>query len=317
MSIIAPFGNLRDFFHQLPPREHSRPQQPQESNFLNIQEIRLRVLDHEKKERKESHRRLVDWVKGLVVSKLKPNTVSGPLDAKHDILNYVQKRKPQEIDRNTAQLLHVELSRVATSKLTPCDEQGYIYILRDSESGLLKIGFAKDPRVRIKQHNKCGRDLKAVYVSECIKWTKRAERLIKLDLKHLCRPWFCSSCQQRHGEYFEITEERAKATVEKWEDWINSSQPYSSDGSIIPLWKYLILFHRTPKQAMRAYDHEARWAHWSWVLSPASEDDLRDFQDNFEQHGFGHHSGLMLPREKSDQTMERDNFPKEVLIERI
>ncbi|EUC28301.1 hypothetical protein COCCADRAFT_77020, partial [Bipolaris zeicola 26-R-13] len=98
----------------------------------------------------------------------------------------------------------------------------------------------------------------------------RAERLIKLDLKHLCRPWFCPSCRQRHVEYFEVTEERAKAIVERWTDWINGNQPYSSDGNITPLWNHLILFGRRPNQPMRTYDHEARWAHWSWVLSSPS-----------------------------------------------
>ncbi|EUC41070.1 hypothetical protein COCMIDRAFT_107177 [Bipolaris oryzae ATCC 44560] len=207
---------------------------------------------------------------------LETETAHGALDAKHDNQSHTQKRKSQEIDRNTTQLLDVELSRVATSKLTPYDEQGYIYILRDWENGLFKIGFAKDPKLRIKQHNKCGRDLKTVHVSHRIKWAKRAERLVKLDLKHLCRPWFCSSCQQRHGEYFQVTEERAKEIVERWVDWINRCQPYGADGNINPLWNHLIQFSRTPKQAMRNYDHEARWAHWSWMLSSPSEDDLKD-----------------------------------------
>lgn len=279
--------------------------------------VKCRIMQQEERDKAQTHHGLLDMVKGLVVSKLKTITASGVLDAKHHSTNHPQKRKPREIDRNTAQLISVELSRVTTSKLTPGDEQGYIYILRDSKNGLLKIGFAKDPKVRIKQHNKCGRDLKPVYVTHCVKWTKRAERLIKLDLKHLCRPWFCPSCRQRHVEYFEVTEERAKAIVERWTDWINGNQPYSSDGNITPLWNHLILFGRRPNQPMRTYDHEARWAHWSWVLSSPSEGDLRHLQESTAQHGFGHDDGLMPVGKKSDRTMRYDDLSTKVSVARI
>ena len=88
--------------------------------------VKCRMLQIQERGRSENHRGLLNWVKYLVASKLERNTASGALDAKHDNLNHAQKRQAQEIDRSTTQLLDVELSRVATSRLTPYDEQGYI-----------------------------------------------------------------------------------------------------------------------------------------------------------------------------------------------
>ncbi|KAI2474486.1 T5orf172 domain containing protein [Pyrenophora tritici-repentis] len=116
---------------------------------------------------------------------------------------------------------------------------------------------------------------------------KRAEQLIKTDLKHLRRPWKCPVCTRTHGEWFKVDEETAKARVTLWVDWINDHDPYDMHGSIDPLWKYLIEYGRKPRKDFGSENHEARWEHWNWVLSDPLPDDTRRLQEHQKKFGNG------------------------------
>ncbi|USP82290.1 hypothetical protein yc1106_09564 [Curvularia clavata] len=185
-----------------------------------------------------------------------------------------QKEIMRANNSNTTQLVTWYLSDIATKEILPSDEEGFVYILHDPETGFLKIGRAKDPKKRANQHEKCGRNLETIHISQRVTWVKRAEKLILSDLQHLRKPWHCSSCRQSHGEYFEVTVERAKSIVARWVEWINRRGPYQSDRNITSLWKYLIHYGRLPTKEIEAHDHEARWTHWDWVLSEPSESEI-------------------------------------------
>ena len=41
-----------------------------------------------------------------------------------------------------------------------------------------------------------------------------------------------------HGEWFEITEEKALEVVNKWRDWVIKNEPYRPDGSLRTRWEW-------------------------------------------------------------------------------
>jgi predicted GIY-YIG superfamily endonuclease len=185
----------------------------------------------------------------------------------------------KEDTSSCTQLVHARLGSVACEKLTKSEEEGHLYIFRDPKhKGAVKIGYSKDPNRRTKEHEKCDLDLFFVHISGRVKAMKRAEQLIKVDLRHLRRPWKCSACKHTHEEWFEIDEETAKERVSLWVDWINDCDPYDTRGNIKPLWRYLIEYGRKPREDFGTKNHEARWRHWNWVLSEPVPTDILGFQ---------------------------------------
>ncbi|KAG9189868.1 hypothetical protein G6011_06736 [Alternaria panax] len=188
-------------------------------------------------------------------------------------------QEDKEDARNCTQLVHARLGTIVCEKLLKSEEEGFIYVFRDPKhEGAVKIGYTRDINRRTKEHGKCDLDLSFVHVSGRVKAMKRAEQLIKADLRHLRRPWKCSACKRTHGEWFEIDEETAKARVTSWVDWINDHDPYDSQGNIKPLWRYLVEYGRKPRDELDSKNHDVRWRHWDWVLSEPLPSDLPGFQ---------------------------------------
>lgn len=48
----------------------------------------------------------------------------------------------------------------------------------------------------------------------------RTESLIHAYISDLRRPCTCEGCDTRHGEWFEITDESARAYVDKWTNFM-------------------------------------------------------------------------------------------------
>lgn len=94
-----------------------------------------------------------------------------------------------------------------------------------------------------------------------------------MDLKHLCKPWKCCRCSRTHEEWFEIDDAEAMKVVDRWVKWVNQLRPYKKN-ELEPIWKYLMDYGRVPLERLRNNDHDARWAHWQWVLSPPSSGDF-------------------------------------------
>ncbi|KAF7671178.1 hypothetical protein GT037_010739 [Alternaria burnsii] len=180
---------------------------------------------------------------------------------------------------NYPQLIHAKLGKIVCETLLKSEGEGFLYVFRDPKhKGAVKIGYTRDINRRTKEHGKCDLELIFVHISGRVKAMKRAEQLIKADLRHLRRPWDCSACKRTHEEWFEIDEESAKARVTLWVNWINNCDPYDSYGNIKPLWRYLIEYGRNPREELDSRNHEARWKHWNWVLSEPLPSDMPGFQ---------------------------------------
>lgn len=180
---------------------------------------------------------------------------------------------------NYPQLIHAKLGKIVCETLLKSEGEGFLYVFRDPKhKGAVKIGYTRDINRRTKEHGKCDLELIFVHISGRVKAMKRAEQLIKADLRHLRRPWDCPACKRTHEEWFEIDEETAKARVTLWVNWINNCDPYDSYGYIKPLWRYLIEYGRNPREELDSRNHEARWKHWNWVLSEPLPSDMPGFQ---------------------------------------
>ncbi|KAF2129432.1 hypothetical protein P153DRAFT_357010 [Dothidotthia symphoricarpi CBS 119687] len=220
----------------------------------------------------------------------------------------LQVKDTKKDNKISAQLLHNRLIVLAKESLTKKEDKGYIYIFRDPQKkGLLKIGHTTNVNKRGKQHEKCGLKLDWVHISGGVKLVKRAEQLVKLDMKHLCRPWKCSICCQKHGEWFEIEEEKAKGIMNRWVKWINERDPYQEDLTLDPIWKFLMDYGRMPQREIGHNDHEARQLHWIWVLSQPTSSDKRRFEEhkNSRRHDDSEAQSTIHQHRDSDKSVQQ------------
>jgi predicted GIY-YIG superfamily endonuclease len=212
-------------------------------------------------------------------------------------------QKHERATSDCTQLVHAALGKISCEQLSTSEGEGFIYVFRDPKhADVVKIGYSKDVNRRTREHGQCDLNLTIIHISGRVKAMKRAEHLIKADLKHLRRPWKCSVCKRTHGEWFEVDEETAKARVTLWVDWINDRDPYDMDGNIDPLWKYLIEYGRKPRKVFGGKDHEARWEHWNWVLSDPLPKDSKAFQEHQKSFGSGRRRSILSQRRDGEPT---------------
>lgn len=144
------------------------------------------------------------------------------------------------------------------------DGSGSIYVMRDvNRPHLCKIGRSIDPKVRLgTMKRRCGLELEILHCKPVNFYTK-AEALVHAYLLDLCKPYKCELCKQRHGEWFEIPSDLAKAAVDKWADFIDHERPYDSRSRHLrPCW--------------------SAWLHQPYfTFADASVDDLRRQWDKF------------------------------------
>ncbi|KAI9731614.1 MAG: hypothetical protein M1818_007744 [Claussenomyces sp. TS43310] len=150
---------------------------------------------------------------------------------------------------------------------------GWIYILTSpSCPGKVKIGFTElGPHVRRDQWKKCGHELKLAKDENDKPFAHAGlvERLIHQELCNKRYTFQCSVCKgkhndcrlprldrrsqaershaavlerkvsrrTRHKEWFEVSEEVALQTVEKWRGWIVQNDPYGYDGQLRRGWE--------------------------------------------------------------------------------
>jgi hypothetical protein len=170
----------------------------------------------------------------------------------------------------------IKLEEKLSDHLTRKDKKGVVYVIRDVARPQLgiKIGITAGPdyQNRINQHGRdCFFKPDVIHVSPEVQCCKRLETLIHIDLEERCRKWTCKDHARRakdveHEEWFDISEELAKETVEKWTQFIHAQQPYFWRKRLSPLWAYLI---RTRKLTnLDTISHKARSAHWHTNLAP-------------------------------------------------
>ncbi|KAH8699385.1 T5orf172 domain-containing protein [Phaeosphaeriaceae sp. PMI808] len=160
--------------------------------------------------------------------------------------------------RNSAKVIHETLRSIAVKTLTNDEKEGCVYIIRCAHPGhqhenLVKIGFTTCFSTRFKTHEKCGLIIEPIKIAYLIPHVRRAEKLIKADLGHVCRPLKCPKCSKTHNEWFDINEQEAREVVARWNE--------------------------DPEHD----DHHARWKHWDAALSKPEESDHVAFQEYQER----------------------------------
>jgi hypothetical protein len=164
---------------------------------------------------------------------------------------------------------------------------GYVYIFTSpSYPKYFKIGKTKQkPGERVAQWStKC--NFVANHISDpndqCFPYYDIVETLVHLELSNERRTFKCEICKSghrlklsdckgkknvdretsaekgeratEHGEWFEITQERALAVVQRWRKWVVDNEPYWKDGSLRDKWIW------KENQAQRSV--EMRWMRW-------------------------------------------------------
>ncbi|PVH97247.1 hypothetical protein DM02DRAFT_616640 [Periconia macrospinosa] len=164
---------------------------------------------------------------------------------------------------------HRELVRIARQPLSKKEKKGMIYFLHANEKpGLLKVGVSIHPGQRKKQHEtKCTLKTESAQYDISVTHVGRADALFKMDMKHLAESWWCESCSTEHEEWYRVDVEQAYKVAKKWADWINDQSPYNAEGKLDESWDDLI-FRAKPSIPFKEHDHNARWAHWTALLSP-------------------------------------------------
>jgi T5orf172 domain len=141
------------------------------------------------------------------------------------------------------------------------EEDGYIYIFRSKPDAFpgkkyVKIGKTQQTPEKRKRQWEQGCKFEFIHIED--KKDKRflyyhaVERIIKAELYNERRKYKCNKCGKRHdlelgqdsvrstktehGEWFEVSEEKALEVVNKWRDWVIENKPYKPDGSLRARW---------------------------------------------------------------------------------
>lgn len=165
--------------------------------------------------------------------------------------------------------LHNRLREKLESRLTPKDQQGYIYILFDPERPHLhKIGKATYTNQRNQDIKyKCNLNLKLVHHG-LVNYYTRTEALIHTDLTNLCRRYTCSSCGTKHGEWFEITKESAIESMERWVKFMRQENPYVPESKELQPFLKNLVKEREHLYTDKHHNFKDLRKHWDLILSP-------------------------------------------------
>jgi hypothetical protein len=230
-------------------------------------------------------------------------------DIKIGILHYLRQSKfdpkPNFIPHSRVAPKLGGRSKVSKEKLEYDNSDGYVYIFTSpSFPKCFKIGSTKQrPEDRRKQwETKC--KLVCTHIpdpeGQSFPHYRRVEKLVHLELVNERRIYECVKCKTihyfplkigrkkedcaptedqkvasgtKHGEWFEVSEERALAVVAKWRKWVVDNEPYRKDGSLREKWVWK--FTRAENSV------EMNWGRWLWKKIPkilrASEPVERDW----------------------------------------
>ncbi|KIW21910.1 uncharacterized protein PV07_12682 [Cladophialophora immunda] len=124
-------------------------------------------------------------------------------------------------------------------------ETGSLYIFsRESSPGYVKIGWtAQSIQQRLDKWANCGYTPNLLFSLLSVKNARRVETLTHFELiKEWRRERRCKAphCLKSHQEWFEISIERAAATLQNWADFMNRADPYGADGVLKSRWKIVV-----------------------------------------------------------------------------
>jgi hypothetical protein len=206
-----------------------------------------------------------------------PNRPYSSLEVKNEMLHILrQKWKTSCTKRNSA---------------SPANPSGYIYIFAWPDfHDYVKIGITKNrPKERIGQWAaKCKFTYKLVEDPEnmSFKGSWIAERLIQGELHNERRKFTCPKCRKvhklgggrspkskkstetaaekedmiEHGEWYQISEERALEVVQRWRRWVVNNKPYKDNGTLRQAWLWK---HDVTNRSKASNIDWARWCQWT------------------------------------------------------
>ena len=114
-------------------------------------------------------------------------------------------------------------------------EIGSLYIFsRESSPGYVKIGWTgQSVQRRLDDWANCGYTPNLLFSLLSVKNAQRVETLTQFELiKEWRRERRCKAphCLQSHQEWFEVSMERASATLQNRANFMNRADPYGADG---------------------------------------------------------------------------------------
>jgi hypothetical protein len=175
--------------------------------------------------------------------------------------------------------IDIKLREKLQEPVTDKDKIGIIYVLKDPlklDRGY-KIGYSHhaDYLKRIDQHRyTCAFEPKVVHVVYDVVYAYKTEQLILLDLKDRQADVICNGRKTpqhsgKHEEWFQVTQEVAKETVDKWTKFMKEQQPYDCHKKLRPFWNYLLHVRKLTNHDH--INHDARRKQWSSVLAPPTD----------------------------------------------
>jgi hypothetical protein len=175
---------------------------------------------------------------------------------------------------DSSRLIDIKL-RKKLQEPVKSDTCGVIYILRDKarQDRGYKIGWTTrlDYSARIDEHRRtCKFEPLVVHKVYDVYCGHRTEQLIHGDLMDRRRNWSCMGHKKGggisvHGEWFDITEDVARKTVDKWAAFMNNHRPYNWRGNLCSLWIHLLRNRKLTNQD--SLDHNTRREQWRYIHS--------------------------------------------------
>jgi len=154
-------------------------------------------------------------------------------------------------------------------------QRGYVYIFRDpARPNILKIGKT-DLEVSRRRENierRCRITLETVYQEGegmdllPLRNCQRAEQLVHKELANYNRRHLCPTCKERHKEWFAVSEDLAKKTVQRWVTFIRK-QPYDENGVLHDFWQERLYCMERPNLNEKPEDHDIRHERWKFVIT--------------------------------------------------
>lgn len=159
------------------------------------------------------------------------------------------------------------------------DSEGGVYIFkapeyfkmcRPGKPALLKIGKSTNIKDRMDELKKnCGIfDISRVSDGETrsIAWYSRIEKLVHCELQNHRRIFRCHKCGKEHREWFEVSEEVALQSVQRWRKFMEQ-EPYDKNGILYGHWSNMIMHGNMnhPEREEQWNDCQSRnerWGEW-------------------------------------------------------
>jgi hypothetical protein len=143
------------------------------------------------------------------------------------------------------------------------EDDGYIYIFRskpDAFPGPKYVKIGKTKQKPEERKDQWGKKCKFDFIHVEDENDKRflhyhvVEKIIQAELYNERRKYKCNKCKNfhhlelgegsilstptEHGEWFEVSEEKALEVVNKWRDWVIKNEPYRPDGTLHARWMW-------------------------------------------------------------------------------